>query len=235
MCTHPALADATAASLQSVLKAPHRILVWDRSSRELKRCGFPLNTRENGTYRCFGTDQRGAGYEENLTIRDSVASRYSTILTRSCTAAINMPVLKDHGLCGLTVSLKNIFGALHNPNKYHLDRCNPYIADANCVPFARKKHRLAICDALQVQYNGGPGYHPRWVHPLGSLLLAEDMVALDSVCASILNRLRGENGLPQIEENGPIPEYLITAADPSHGLGRCREEEIDLMEKNVPL
>ena len=233
ICSHPALAEATVKSLEKIGIAPHQVIVWDRSNRELKRCGFPLNIREKGTYRCFGTDQRGAGYEQELTVQGSVGSLFSTLLTRHCSAMINMPVLKDHGLCGLTGALKNIFGALHNPNKYHEDGCDPFIADANAVPFARRKHRLVICDALTVQFKGGPGFHPQWAKPLGSILLAEDMVALDSVGAGILNQLRAEHHLSPIVEGSDLPAYLKTAADPDHRLGHYRASEIELIEKIV--
>jgi uncharacterized protein (DUF362 family) len=233
MCTRPALAQATVRSLEAAGLAPHQAVVWDRSSRELNRCGFSLNRRRKGAYRCLGTDEEGIGYERELTVNGSVGSLYSTLLTRHCTAMINMPVLKDHGLCGLTASLKNIFGALHNPNKYHEDRCNPFIADAYAVPFVRKKHRIVICDALRVQYKGGPSFHPQWADALGSILLAEDPVAVDSVCAGILDRLRARDALPPIERDGGVPAYLETAADADHGLGRYKTDEIDLIERVV--
>ena len=233
MCTRPALAQATVNSLEAFGLAPHHAVVWDRSSRELHRCGFCLNRKKKGAYRCFGTDEQGIGYEKELTVNGSVGSLYSTLVTRHCTAMINMPVLKDHGLCGLTASLKNVFGALHNPNKYHEDRCNPFVADAYCVPFVRKKHRLVICDALLVQSKGGPSFHPQWTEALGSILVAEDPVALDSVCAGILNRIRARQGLSPIENDGGIPAYIKTAADSNHGLGRFRTEEIDLKVKTL--
>lgn len=231
MRTHPSLAQAAVNSLRALGRAPHRTIVWDRSSRELDRCGFVLNKADGSAYRCFGTDEAGVGYERELTVNGSVGSLYSTLLTQHCTAMINMPVLKDHGLCGLTASLKNIFGALHNPNKYHEDRCNPFVADAYAVGSVRKKHRLVICDALRVQYKGGPSFHPQWAEHLGSILLAEDPVAMDSVCASLLDRLRSRKGLPPIETDGGIPAYIKTAADSEHRLGRYRPEEIDLREK----
>jgi uncharacterized protein (DUF362 family) len=235
MCTRPALAAGAAASLASLGVAPHQVIVWDRIGRELKRCGFPLNNRSNGSFRCLGTDEIGAGYEHELTVQGSVGSRFSTLITRHCTAMINMPVLKDHGLCGVTAALKNTFGALHNPNKYHEDRCNPFVADANAVPFVRKKNRLVICDALTVQYKGGPGYHQQWAEPLRSILISEDPVALDTVGAAILEEIRRQKGLPPLEADGGLPAYLETAADPEHRLGRCRAGQIDLVEKEISL
>jgi len=235
MCTRPALARAAADSLASLGTAPQQVIVWDRSDRELNRCGFPLTMKGNETFRCFGTDHQGVGYERDLTVQGSVGSRFSTLITRHCTAMINMPVLKDHGLCGVTAALKNTFGTLHNPNKYHEDRCNPFVADANAVPFVRRKNRLVICDALTVQYKGGPAYHRKWVEPLRSILLSEDPVAMDSIGAGILDRIRREQGLPPLEEDGGLPAYLTTAADASHRLGRCRPEEIELLEREVSL
>ncbi len=235
MCTNPSLAVAATRSLGSMGIPPHQVIVWDRSSAELSRCGFHLNRKRNGAYRCVGTNERGVGYENDLTVLGSIGSRYSTLITRHCTAMINMPVLKDHSLCGTTAALKNTFGALHNPNKYHEDRCDPFIADANAVSFVREKNRLVICDALRVQYKGGPSFHPQWVKPLGSILLAEDPVAMDSVCTSILNRIRKKAGLEPVEKNGRIPSYLMTAADAEHKLGRYKIEEIELLERTLTL
>jgi uncharacterized protein (DUF362 family) len=233
MCTRPALARAAAESLTTLGMAPDQVIVWDRSERELARCGFPLSRDRDGSFRCLGTDTQGAGYEGDLTVQGSVGSRFSTLITRHCSAMINMPVLKDHGLCGVTAALKNTFGALHNPNKYHEDRCNPFVADANAVPFVREKNRLVICDAITVQYKGGPGYHRNWAEPLQSLLLSEDPVALDTVGAGLLERIRRQKGLPPLEEDGGLPAYLKTAADPEHRLGRCRPEEIEFLEKEL--
>ncbi len=232
MSTHPALVKATVGSLQAMGITLDRIIVWDRTNLDLRRGGYTLNKRGKGTYRCFGTDESGFGYERDLTIQGSIGSLYSTLLTRHCSATINMPILKDHALCGLTASLKNIFGALHNPNKYHEDHCNPFIADANAVPLIQKKHRLVICDALRVQYKGGPAFHSQWTKPLGSILLAEDPVAIDSTCVSILNEIRTEQDLPPIEAGGELPAYIKTAADKDHNLGRCRAKDIELIKKH---
>lgn len=235
MCTRPALARAAAESLASLGTPPHRIVVWDRSDRELARCGYPVSSKAGGAFLCFGTDHPGVGYEQDLTVQGSVGSRFSTLATRHCTAMINMPVLKDHNLCGLTAALKNTFGYLHNPNKYHEDRCNPFVADANAVPFVRRKNRLVVCDALAVQYKGGPAYHSRWAETLNSILLSDDPVALDSVGARLLDRIRAEKGLPPLEEGGGLPAYIETAASGTHGLGRCRPEEIEVLEREVPV
>ncbi len=230
MCTHPVLAAAACEGLQSAGLQAKKLIVWDRADRELRRCGFTLNYGKKGV-RCFGTDAAGVGYEEGLTVSGEVASRLSRILTRMTDSMLNMPVLKDHGLSGVTGALKNVFGVVHNPNKYHSNGCDPYIADANRISAVREKTRLVICDALVVQYNGGPGYKPGWVEPYGGLLFGTDPVAVDAVGRRIINSLRRSKGLHLLEDEGRPARHIETAA--SYGLGRCADEEIELIDVEV--
>ena len=89
------------------------------------------------------------------------------ILAEKCTAIINVPVLKDHDLAGVTMAMKNFYGAIHNPNKYHDNNCNPYIAELNTSPIIKDKTRLIVCDALLAQYNGGPAFKPQYTWNYG--------------------------------------------------------------------
>jgi len=59
----------------------------------------------------------------------SAASLVCNTLSRVCDTVINLPTLKDHGIAGMTMAMKNMFGAIHNPNKYHQNTGNPYVAD----------------------------------------------------------------------------------------------------------
>jgi len=127
--------------------------------------------------------------------------------------------------------LKNVFGVVHNPDKYHSNGCDPYIADANRISAVREKTRLVICDALVVQYNGGPGYKPGWVEPYGGLLFGTDPVAVDAVGRRIINSLRRSKGLHLLEDEGRPARHIETAA--SYGLGRCADEEIELIDVEV--
>lgn len=102
------------------------IVIWDRLNSDLESARFRVNER-GGPIRCFGNDT--LGYEQELSTYGSVGSLLARTLTQVCDAVISLPVLKDHGIAGVTMALKNVFGAIHNPNKYHLDVGNPYIAD----------------------------------------------------------------------------------------------------------
>ena len=227
--THPEVALVFADLLKDSGVKAKDVIIWDRSERELQEVGFPLNSN-GGDFRCFGTDSKGVGYSRDLIDYRSIGSLLSRVMEGYTNVQLNLPVLKDHGLSGVTCSLKNFFGAIHNPNKYHDDQCDPFIADLNAVPQIRNQHKLVICDALRVQYNGGPSYHPQWAEHFGGVIVSDDPVALDFVGYQIIDKIRAEHKLPSLEKAGRKPKHVFTAADAEHNLGRAKAEEIDLVE-----
>ncbi len=138
-----------------------------------------------------------------------------------------MPLLKDHDLSGVSISLKNFYGAIHNPNKYHQNNCNPYIADLNTHPYIQEKVKLIVCDALLPQYHGGPSFKPQWIWKLGAVLFSLDPVALDAVGADLIEQQRRQHGLPSLREAGRHPQYIHTAAE--YGLGVDDLSRIDIL------
>ena len=160
----------------------------------------------------------------------NVGSLVSRTLTRTCDAVINVPVLKDHGIAGVTMALKNLFGAIHNPNKYHGNVGDPYVADVFMLPPIRQKVRLTVCDAMTAQYDGGPSYMPQWTWPFHGLLVAADPVALDAVGWQIIERKRAEKGMPPLKALHREPVYIRTAADARHRLGTNDPARIQKVE-----
>ena len=200
-----------------------RIIIWDRLSADLKRAGYPLN--QGGTdVQSYGNDV--GGYDRTLTVHRSVGSILARLLTEKCSVVINVPVLKDHGICGVTLAQKNFFGAIHNPNKYHVKTGDPFIADLNALPVIRKKTVLTVADAIQAQYEGGPPYMPHWTWDYGGLLLATDPVAMDALGWSILEAERMTHGMPSLREANREPTYIAVAA--GLGLGTADVEQIEV-------
>jgi uncharacterized protein (DUF362 family) len=230
--THPEMALVVADLLKAIGVKDKNMVIWDRSTRELKEIGFPLNVNGSGP-RCFGTDAQGVGYSQELINYKHIGSLLSRVMESYANVQLNLPVLKDHSLSGVTCALKNYFGAVHNPNKYHDDGCDPFIADLNQVPQIREQHRLVVCDALRVQFNGGPSYHPQWAENYGGVIVGDDPVAVDFVGYQIIDRIRREHGLPDLEKAGRKPKHIFTAADADHNLGKASLEEIDLVETRI--
>jgi uncharacterized protein (DUF362 family) len=221
------LVEAICERLQEAGIKASDIVVWDRDSDEMEHVGFHAATGGNRV-QCFGTDR--VDYEPELAMYGSVGSRLSKILTQRCNVLINVPVLKDHDGAGVTIALKNMYGVIHNPNKYHPNGCNPYIADLNMLPEIRSKMRLTICDATTACFEGGPGYKPEYSWKNNALMVSQDPVALDYTGWQIIERKRAEKGLKTLEGDKRAPHYIATAADPQHRLGTNDPRRIAVVE-----
>jgi uncharacterized protein (DUF362 family) len=206
------------------------IIVWDRTNRELKEAGYRLASNSNGL-KIMATDTAGAGYETELVSHLNIGSLFSTIQTNFVTASISLAILKDHGLAGVTAGMKNYYGTIHNPNKYHDSHCNPYVAELFDTNPIKRKHRLSILDGLIVQYHRGPSYHAQWAEPCGVLIFSRDPVAADSVGWQLTEKLRAKKGLPSLKEEEREPAYLLTAE--KMGLGRAGAEKVQITEDEV--
>lgn len=219
-----ALVDALTEWLQKTGVHENDVVVWERSNRELRRAGFELNASSRGR-RCLGTDANGVGYSSDFYSFGEANSLVSQVLTKLVDYNINMPVLKDHSIAGLSGALKNMYGVIHNPNKYHDNNCDPYCAHVSKLAPIAGKSRLVVMDASRVQYHGGPGYRAEHIAPYQGLIASTDPVAADRVGLEIVERLRVENGLPVLKEAGREVKYLRTAQDVGVGTG-----EMDLID-----
>ena len=220
--TRSEVTEAVIAGLRSAGVPAVNIIVWERTNRELESAGYNIDTGRGGRglagARCFGTDVvRDGGYEPQPEIVGEVGSCFSQVLTRICTALINIPVLKDHDLAGVSGAMKNNYGVIHNPNRYHDNNCDPYVAQLNSYRHLVSKQRLVVCDAVTAQCNSGPAFKPAWAWGFGGLLISRDPVAHDAVGTRIIEAQRAAKGLPTLAEAGRPPRWLATAG--SMGLG----------------
>ncbi|MDH3891311.1 MAG: DUF362 domain-containing protein [candidate division Zixibacteria bacterium] len=219
------LVGALADILENAGWQPNDVVVWERTSRELQQAGFELNASNLGR-RCLGTDANGVGYGYEFHSAGESSSLISRILESAVTGNINLPVLKDHSIAGLSGGMKNMFGAINNPNKFHGNNCDPHVADVSLMVPIRTRNRLTIINAVQVQYSNGPGYDPGFIAPYGGIVLSDDPVAVDRVGLEIVEHCRREAGLPSLEKANRPARYLQTAQ--AHGLGTADISKIDL-------
>ncbi len=226
--THVELVDVLSAMLTKVGIEGRRQVAFDRFTRDLTASGFVDRSRAGG-YRIVGNDD--AGHEDDLVQMPSSASRLSRVLTSQVDAVLNLPVLKQHMLAGMTGALKNNFGCIHNPNKMHIDNCDPYVAEVNAVPAIRDKQRLVIMDALRPVVHNGPSYQPGMGEVANALLFATDLVAVDTVGLEILEGLRRKRDLPPLAQVDLAPTYLTTAG--KLGLGVSDRAGIEVVEIEV--
>jgi uncharacterized protein (DUF362 family) len=225
--THAVLVFAIAERLQQAGVKPGNILIWDRSARDLEACGLTINT-DPARVRCFGSDV--SGFEDVVEKWGSSQARFSRILTRECAMVINLPILKDHSMAGVTFAMKNMYGVVERPQELHAGGCNPGVADLNAFPVIRNKIKLTIGDAMSSVYEGGPGFKPEHLWQPNALIVGEDRVAIDQVAWAILEKKRAEVGLKTLEAAGRPPRYIATAADSTHALGVNDPQRIQLVE-----
>lgn len=226
MSSHVELVNAIIRGLKAAGVLEKNIILWDKSDGDLEGAGFEINTSRTEV-KCLSTEST-VGYGD-LIMYGSIASCYSRILN-ACTALLNVPVLKHHSMAGVTISLKNWLGAVHNPNKYHIDAAaDPYIADINMPDILQKKRQLIICDAILAQYAGGPSFNPKYTWKCNSLLVSTDPVALDAVGAQMIEAKRKEMQLPSLSKAGIEPKYIAIAADAEHQLGTNDLKKIQIV------
>ena len=190
-----------------------RIIVFERSSRELERAGFTIR-RSGGPYLCYGTDNR---WDSMPSESGSIGSCFAQEVSTTCSALISFGVVKDHDLAGVSAGMKNWYGVIHNPNKYHDNNCDPYVADILRHPFLAGKLRLTVLDGVQAQCQGGPAFYGPGLFPLGKVAASVDPVAADLWAWRVIDEERVRRGMPTLEEDDRLPKFIATAE--RHGLG----------------
>ena len=228
--TRPEVSHSLTKIINSSGIPERNLFIWDRTNRELREAGYRLS-QDRSSLKVLGTDTQGIGYEPNLVSHLNIGSRFSRIQLNYAVSSISLAILKDHGLAGVTAGMKNYFGAIHNPNKYHDTNCDPFVAELFETGPVQKKHKLSILDALVVQYHKGPSYHARWAKAYETLIFGLDPVATDFIGWQVIEQLRTESGLPSLKEEGREPRYLKTATH--MGLGKANSKEITLIEEEL--
>jgi hypothetical protein len=193
----------------------NNIIIFDRTTGELRSAGYKLNSSDTGV-RCFGTNTSGVGYSSetyNVSGRNQTLSK---IVTEYCDFLINISVLKNHGTAGITLCLKNHYGTCNNPGNLHTDYANPYIPSLNAQEPIISKQTVNICDALFGIKSGGPGGSPQFTE--NKIIFSKDIVAVDYLGRSIL----ADNGCTTIYRAG----HVDTAAT-DHGLGTNDPQQME--------
>ncbi len=210
--THPELVGALVELLIEAGVKEQRIIIWDRDRAGIGLAGVHERSRS------YGFDEQAI----------------SRIITEEATALINIPALKSHWLSGMAGALKNWAGAVtrinvqdqDTPYPFHRDSCADLGRLAALQPI-RDRCRLTILDALRPLFEGGPQVNPAYLWHYGGLLVGEDQVAVDTICAELLLRRREQHrGRPW--PLSPPVRHLRVAQD-KYGLGVAERERIELV------
>lgn len=218
--THPEVVSAIVAGLKSAGVKLENIIVWDRGTGDLLKSGYTINKDGEGP-KYLANDGE---WDDEITF-GSFKGRLTKIITRDITAMINVPILKTHGIAGITCALKNHYGSFHNPGEYHGNSCDPFMADINAIPAIKDKTRLVIVDAIRPLADGGPGLNkPDSLWNYHSILVSNDPLATDYIGWRIIEERRKQIDLKPL--NQPA-KWLASGA--AKGLGNSDPTKIDLV------
>jgi hypothetical protein len=186
--THVPLVTAVTDSLKDAGVPAKQIVVFDAYTTELTTAGFTEN-RDGEGVRCYGSDYE---YPDNFDLAGT-RIQLSPIIT-SCTALINMPVLKAHMITGITFAMKNHFGSTQTPEVLHSPAWDK-MAGLNALAPIKDRTRLIIGDMLEANLHYS-GSFPYWKPDYrgDSILMSFDPVAHDRVGLDVLTELLAAEG-----------------------------------------
>lgn len=218
--TRPEVVNAVIAGLLTAGVKEDNIIVWDRSSVDLIKCGYTPN-KDGAGVKYFADDDSWGPLIE----RGAFKGRISTVINEKVTAIVNMPILKTHGITGISGCLKNHYGSFDNPGNHHANNCNPQLADFNAIPVVKNKTRLVVMDVIRPQHSGGPGLQVRDQFNHYSIMLGTDPVAVDCVGLKIIqDKLRQMNREPISDKK---LRWMASAQE--RGVGTCDASKIELL------
>ena len=223
LSTATALIKVCVERLQGIGVPSEKIIIWERSPADFVVCGLDVSEKAWGAT-CIPSD---AGFDEPVT-SGAFTGRLAQVVTKRIDAYIDLPIIKDHNIAGVTGALKSVFGSVMEPGQYHVPGCDPHIADIYSLPPFRGKSRLIVTDGTRATCEGGPQFNPLFAWNANLILAATDPVANDAQIWKIVDAQREANGLMPLEAVGRKPKSILTAAE--RGLGNADEARIEVEE-----
>ena len=214
-CSSPEILREIISSVQRVGVPARNILVYDRYSYEMDIGSYqallPPGVRIVGIQDAF---VGASGYDPNIYCAANFFGEWETrsymasIVSEVVTKIINVPTMKDHSAAGVTGALKNLaYGTFNNVARTHrapYSFTNPLIGLMCTVEPLRSKSVLHIMDGMRQVWHGGPLTQVQdCIDQTGTLLVATDPVALDTIELEAIEKKRRERGAPSVWQHDP--------------------------------
>ena len=220
--SHPVVTDTIINSLKKIQFGDsyfpeNNIIIYERTDYELINAGFTINDSASGV-RCFGTNHSGVGFSSHTFPVNGQNKKISRIVSDMADYIINLSVLKNHSLSGVTLCLKNHYGTVQDAITMHGNHCDPWIPALNAIDPIINKNVVNIIDGLFGIKSGGPGGNSQFT--ANNFIMSTDIVAVDFLGTELLR----ENGCSTTN----IATHIATAV--TYGLGTNQPSQMDLVE-----
>lgn len=212
--THPEIVKAVT---ELCLKAgARRVVVMDNTIDEPRRC-FAVSGIGKAVKDAGGSIRhQGERTFRDIEVGGSVGKWPVMVPLFEADKFINIPVVKSHGLSGLTAAMKNLYGVVGGRRgKLHAQ------IDDSIATLARfVRPTLVVLDAFRVMVTNGPsgGREADLIHPR-TVAVGTDQVALDAFAATVIGRTPKEIGHVRLAHE--------------RGLGNMRYRELRIKEIKV--
>jgi len=220
--THAPLVMAVVEKLAAAGIPPEQVTIYDRGIGEMTSAGYTEN-RDGPGVRCYGTDY---DYMEGFTVID-IPVRLSSILMNH-DALINMPILKQHGMAGISFSMKNHYGTIDRPGNFHSGKyMSRGLAEINALEPIASRTRLIVGDLLTIVL--GDSWNRRVKGD--AIMLSFDPVAIDFMAQQVVTDVTiglGGNPKSHLQRSDA---WLASGAE--LGLGTNDPANMDYKEINL--
>jgi hypothetical protein len=219
------LTEAVAAGAITAGVTPSDVCVWDRHADH-----FGPTVYKFGPGRLGELIKTGGRYDNTKLLQSSGGPCPLDTTVAETDVTVNLPVLKDHSVSGVTLALKNIaFGCYSHHRQAHNGNCDPYIAEAYQHYLTQTRVPLIVLDATNACFDDGPQPgNPGAIWRDDAIYVATDPVALDVVCRKVILDKRKAAGLSDKLRQS---RHIETAAE--KGLGILDPGRIDLVTIRV--
>jgi len=245
--TRRAVVEAIAEGLRAAGVLSNNIYVFDCDPMQMRAAGYLRSSPTNSFREVSIID--GTGWDPAVYFQNNLAgkliwgdllfgkeegediskrSHLPKLVTGTITKLINVPVLQDHDVCGLSGCLYNLSLAMvDNTRRFEMpgQHGDPMIAEICAMEPVRSKLVLNVTDGLIAGYAGGPTFKPQYSWNYGALYFSADPVAVDSLCIEALDAKRREAKVPPI---GSLAAHIASAA--RLGLGQNERAKIEVIE-----
>jgi hypothetical protein len=204
--------------LQQAGVPAEQIIIFDHSTDELANAGYTVNKDGPGV-RCYGTD--GDYSTSDWKIMDTEIGLSNILM--NCDALINVPILKQHNLSGISFAMKNHYGSCTKPSNFPGERQARGIAELNALPPIKERSRLIVGDTLAIVKAG-------WRDAVkgSSILMSFDPVAHDTVGLYLYNQMLAAEGGNPAGATEQANAWLTAGAE--LGLGINNLDDIEWMD-----